>query len=39
VPPLIYAADQTLLATTPAGLQLEFLENYCAAWGLMLSIS
>ncbi|KAL4854621.1 LINE-1 reverse transcriptase [Chlorella vulgaris] len=40
VPPLFYADDQALLATTPAGLrfQLGYLENYCAAWGLTVNI-
>ena len=36
VPPLLYADDQALLATTPAGLrhQLGYLAQYCAKWGL-----
>ena len=40
MPPLFYADDQALLATTPAGLrfQLGYLENYCAAWGLTVNI-
>ena len=39
VPPLFYADDQALLATTPAGLrfQLGYLESYCAAWGLTVN--
>ena len=39
VPPLFYADDQALLATSPEGLrkQLSYLANYCAAWGLTVN--
>jgi hypothetical protein len=40
VPPLLYADDMTLLATSAAGLQaqLELLQQYCQQWGLTVNI-
>ena len=39
VPPLLYADDMTLLATSPAGLQrqLNLLQRYCKRWGLTVN--
>jgi hypothetical protein len=39
VPPLLYADDTTLLATSAAGLQrqLDLLQQYCEQWGLTVN--
>ena len=40
VPPLLYADDMVLLATSAAGLQrqLNLLQQYCRQWGLTVNI-
>ena len=40
VPPLLYADDMVLLATSAAGLQrqLDLLQQYCRQWGLTVNI-
>lgn len=39
VPPLLYADDMALLATSAAGLQrqLDLLQQYCSQWGLTVN--
>ena len=41
VPPLLYADDMALLATSAAGLQaqLRLLEAYCQEWGLTVNVT
>lgn len=41
VPPLLYADDMALLATSATGLQaqLDLLESYCQQWGLTVNIT
>ena len=39
MPPLLYADDMALVATSPAGLQaqLDLLQQYCQRWGLTVN--